>query len=160
MNKIYPVIIMLLLLVITGGAYKFIFQGHVNNNSSDSPSTDKRKVINLQASERALILEEMRRFLSSVQQITKGLADEDMKRVIGAARESGKVAQADMPAALGRKLPMEFKKLGQGTHMKFDQLAMDTEDMEDAGQTLSQLAILMENCVACHAMYRFEVVSE
>ena len=156
MNKVYPVIIALLLLVIAGGAYKFIFQGDVNN----ALSNDGRVAINLKAGERDLVLEEMRSFLSSVQQISKGLAEDDMKLVADAARKVGRAAQTEMPATLGAKLPMEFKKLGHGTNMKFDQLAMDAEDLEDASQTLSQLATLIENCVACHAMYRFEVLGE
>ena len=160
MNKIYPVIIALLLLVIAGGAYKFAFQGEVRNGLSVDLSTDGREVVNLKMGERDLVLEEMRGFLSSVQQILKGLAEDDMKRVADAARKVGRAAQAEMPATLGKKLPMEFKKLGHGTHMKFDQLAMDAEDLEDASQTLSQLATLMENCVACHAMYRFDVSGE
>ena len=54
MNKTCGGIIILLLLVISGGIYKFIFQG------STSPSTDGRSTIHLNADERDLVLAEMR----------------------------------------------------------------------------------------------------
>ncbi len=50
-----------------------------------------------------------------------------------------------------------FKKLGFDTHSKFDQLAMDAESFSDADHSLEQLATLLQNCVACHAVYRFEI---
>ena len=58
------------------------------------------------------------------------------------------------------KLPIEFKQLGFDTHTKFDQLAMDAEDLEDGNHALSQLATLMENCVGCHAAYRLNISSK
>ena len=56
------------------------------------------------------------------------------------------------------KLPMAFKQLGFDTHTKFDQLALDAEQMGDSGQTLEQLGVLMQNCVGCHAGYRIDPV--
>jgi len=106
------------------------------------------------------VLAEMRAFLESVQQVTRGIAAEDMQAVIVAAQRSGRAAQAEVPASLVGKLPMAFKRLGFDTHSKFDQLAMDGKDLEDGGHSLTQLATLMENCVACHASYRFEVEAE
>jgi hypothetical protein len=119
-------------------------------------TTDARTLIRLSASERALVLEEMRSFLNSVQQITQGLAEDDMQIVVQAARHSGKAAQSQVPDSLKKKLPMQFKKQGGDTHMKFDQLALDAGDLGDTEHTLKQLSTLMKNCVACHAVYRIE----
>jgi len=154
MTKKCIVSILLLLLIIGGGAYKFLLQGSV------SSGTDGRISIHLSAAERDLVLAEMRAFLESVQQVTRGIAAEDMQAVIVAAQRSGRAAQAEVPASLVGKLPMAFKRLGFDTHSKFDQLAMDGKDLEDGGHSLTQLATLMENCVACHASYRFEVEAE
>ena len=68
MNKKCSIVIGLLLVVIAGGIYKFIFQGSV------SDSTDGRSEIHLNSSERDIVLAEMRAFLASVQQITQGIA--------------------------------------------------------------------------------------
>ena len=151
MNKKCFAIIVLLLLVITGGIYKFIFQGSVSDN------TDGRSAIHLNSGERDLVLAEMRSFLTSVQQITKGISENDMKLVAEYARKSGKSAQAEVPGTLIGKLPLQFKKLGGDTHKKFDQLAMDAEDLEDGGHALEQLSTLMQNCVSCHAIYRIDI---
>lgn len=151
MNTKYLSIIVILLLIIAGGAYKFIFEG------STTESTDDRTEILLNDNERNMVLAEMRAFLASVQQINQGLAENNMERVAEYARKSGKAATGGMPGTLMGKLPLAFKKLGFDTHAKFDQLAMDANDLGDRDHTLQQLSTLMENCVACHATYRISM---
>lgn len=73
------------------------------------------------------------------------------------ARKSGKATQAGMPGTLAGKLPLQFKKLGGDIHQKFDQLAMDADDLGDRDHVLEQLSSLMKNCVACHATYRIDI---
>jgi len=154
MNKKCFAMIALLLLVIVGGVYKFIFQGSVTE------STDGRFLIQLSAGERDLVLEEMRAFLDSVQKITKAATENDMKMVAESARKVGKAAQAAVPGTLVGKLPIAFKKLGFDTHIKFDELALNAEDFGDSNQVLIQLSNLMQNCVACHATYRIDISSK
>jgi hypothetical protein len=151
MSKICSTIIVLLLIVIAGGVYKFIFQGAV------SGATDGRIAIHLDAGERDLVLAEMRAFLTSVQQITKGISENDMQLVAEFSRKVGKAAQGEVPGTLMGKLPMQFKRLGSSTHAGFDQLALDAEDLGDSQYALSQLSVLMQNCTACHAAYRFGI---
>jgi len=153
MSKICSVVIVLLLLVIAGGIYKFIFQG------SASEGTDGRMAIHLTSGERDLVLTEMRAFLESIQQVTKGTIADDMKLVAESARKSGKAAQGAVPGTLVGKLPVAFKKLGFDTHARFDQLALDAEEFGDSDHAMSQLSTLMENCVACHAAYRFDIAN-
>lgn len=153
MNKLSLSIIVVLLLVIILGAYKFVFQGSVANIKSD----DGRTAIVLLPSEKDLILDEMRGFLSASQQIIQAVSQDDMQNVVIAAKKVGLAAQEEVPGSLVGKLPMAFKKLGFDTHTKFDELAMDAGDMEDKEQTLKLLAELMQNCVACHAAYRLDL---
>lgn len=151
MNKKCFVIIAVLLLVIVGGAYKFIIQGSV------SSGTDGRMTIHLSTIERDLVLKEMRAFLESVQKITKGISNNDMELVAEYAKKVGRAAQQDVPGTLMGKLPISFKKLGLDTHTKFDLLALDAESLGDSSHTIRQVSELLENCVACHASHRFEV---
>jgi hypothetical protein len=154
MDKKCSGIIVLLLLVIAGGIYKFIFQGSI----SERP--DGRVVIHLNTGERDLVLTEMRLFLESVQKITAGISENDMQLVAEYARKAGMAAQGGVPGTLVGKLPIGFKKLGPDTHKKFDQLALDAEEFGDGDHALSQLSDLMQNCVSCHAAYRFSISSE
>ena len=154
MNKKCFGTIALLLVIIAGGVYKFIFQGSVTESS------DGRIAIQLNANERDLVLEEMRAFLESVQQITKAVTENDMKIVSENARKVGKAAQAAVPGTLIGKLPIDFKTLGFDTHSKFDQLALNAEDFGDSSQVLIQLSELMQNCVGCHAAYRIDISSK
>lgn len=150
--KKFSLILNILLLVIIGfGAYKFIFQVSIKI------SYDGRTAIVLNLAEKDLILAEMRTFLASTQQIVSAVSQDDLSLAITAAKKSGRAAQAEVPAALVGKLPMAFKKLGFDTHTKFDELAMDANDMEDKEQTLKLLGELMQNCVACHSAYRLDL---
>lgn len=154
MSKTCSGIIILLLLVITGGIYTFIFQGNT------SPNPDGRSSILLNADERDLVLTEMRVFLSSVQKINQGIAENDMQLVSDYARQVGKAALGQVPGTLIGKLPLEFKTLGFDTHTKFEQLAMDADDLSDSSHTLIQLSSLMQNCVICHESYRIVIETE
>jgi len=153
MSKKCPVIIVFLLLIIAGGIYKFIFQGSV------SESTDGRIAIHINGGERDLVLGEMRMFLESVQKITIGVNEGDMKLVAESARTVGKAAQAAVPGTLMGKLPVEFKALGFDTHSKFDELALHAEQLGDPEYSLRQLSALMNNCIACHSAYKIEMTS-
>lgn len=133
----------------------FTVQAGQPANYQDSANTaDKRIAIHLNAAERNHLLTEMRGFLESAQQIIEGISEQDLSTVAGNARKSGMKAGAGMPAGMGKKLPAEFKQLGPDTHRRFDQLALDVDDLGDEQHTLKQLSELMKNCVACHRAYR------
>jgi len=131
--------------------YKFILSG------SAEKTDDGRIAIQLTSAERDLVLSEMRTFLDSVQQITQGVANNDLNAAAKAAHIVGRAAQQSVPGTLVGKLPLEFKKMGFDTHSQFSQLALDAEQLGDGGQTLDQLSTLLQNCVACHAIYKFEI---
>lgn len=153
MCKVCWLSLLAVVMVVATMTYKFIFQGAVEQ------SADGSLAIQLDANERQLVLSEMRAFLESVQQITHGISENDMKLVAASARNVGLASQQAVPGSLIGKLPLPFKKWGRDTHAKFDEMALDAEQFEDSGHSLSQLDKLMQNCVACHAAYRFETVN-
>jgi len=144
----------ILAVLLLGTVYKFMIEG------STRTSTDNRLAIQLTAGEKDLVLAEMRAFLASVQQITHGVSSKDMPLIATSARTVGLAAQQGVPGSLMGKLPLSFKQLGRNTHEQFDLLALDAEQLEDAEHSLSQLGALMQNCVACHAAYRLEAVTD
>ena len=144
-------IVIILSLVTVGMAYKFIIQGEV----IEEP--DSRTTILLTQKERDLVLFEMRVFLQSVQQITSGISADDMDLVASSARKSGRNAQIAVPGTLIGKLPIAFKKLGFDTHAKFDELALDAEQLGDGEHTVTQLGTLLENSVSCHSAFKFNI---
>jgi len=154
MCKLCWTLLVVFVLIFSGIAYKFIVQGSVKDSS------DGRLAIQLEASERDLVLSEMRAFLESTQGIIDGVSKDDMKMIAQYANKVGAGSQQGVPASLIRKLPLSFKTLGFDTHSKFDEIALDAEQFGDREHTLSQLSTLMQNCLACHAAYRFEVISD
>ncbi len=154
MCKICWILVLLLTLVTGGMTYMFIIQGSVEQG------TDGRSAIQLTPGEKDMVLGEMRAFLQVVQSITVGLSSENMATVVKNARSVGMAAQQAVPGALIGKLPLAFKKLGFDTHSKFDTLALNAEQFGDPADTLKELSVLMENCVACHAAYRLDAVPQ
>ena len=150
MCKLYRIISLLLFLALAAMVYTFIIKGET------VVASDGRSAIILAESERNLVLTEMRAFLEAVQGIVTAANKNDMEAVAKYAKAVGFAAQQDVPVSLMKKLPLEFKKLGMETHKAFDQLAMDANDLSDKKHTLEQLGTLMQNCVACHAVYRID----
>ena len=150
MCKLGWMLSLILSLALAAMSYTFLVKGETLNAS------DGRVAIVLAEGERDLVLSEMREFLSAVQGIVSAANKGDSATVVQRAKAVGFAAQKGVPVSLMKKLPLQFKKLGMGTHKAFDQLALDASDLGDKAQTLDQLAELMQNCVACHAAYRID----
>jgi hypothetical protein len=119
------------------------------------PSDDGRQAVMLTKDERNALLLEMRNWLQNSQGILAAASEKDFDTVIKSARASGMAAEADTPGSLFRKLPVEMKALGFGTRKKFDEIAADAEAFKDSNRTVAKLSDAMNNCLACHATYRF-----
>ena len=121
-----------------------------------APVHDSRAILELSPAERAMILDEMRLFLSGVQEMTGALGRQDMPAVAGAARGLGQKMVHEVPPALRAKLPLELRQLGFSVHRDFDQIALDAESMKDVSYSLNQLSATLQKCVACHAAYQIQ----
>ncbi len=152
-NQVYPAIILMLLLIIAGMAFKFIVAG------STERAEDGRVTVLLEPAERDLMLKEMRGFVEGLQKISESLSKEDMKGVAKAARAMGTSRAHDVPLGMMGKLPLEFKKLAFSTHGGFDTIAMDAETIALPKHTLSQLSEVLRNCAACHSSYQVKATT-
>jgi len=116
-----------------------------------------RAALNLTPPEKAYVLDQMRRFVESIQSITAGFANGDRDQAMEAAAARGlKRNQNDsaFPPTLGAKLPQEWRQFGAAMRKGFDSLADGIAKDEDTNQSLGRLSELMKNCVSCHASYR------
>jgi len=137
-GRVYPAIIVGLLVVIAAMAYKFVIVGNTE------PAADGRRAIVVEPGERALILAEMRDFVAGVRKISEALLRDDMAGVASAARGMGHAKSQDVPASLIGKLPREFKTLAYSVHADFDLLAMDAEGLGMTKHTLAQLSAVLQ----------------
>jgi len=132
--------------------FKFIVLG------STGKADDGRTAVLLEPAERQAILGEMRVLLETTQVIVEALANNDLPAVDAAARSVGSEAITTMDFTLRAKLPLDFKKLGFGTHYAFDDIA----DLAKAGRPIKEvqqkLAETMNNCIACHASYQLPIL--
>ncbi|MDX8396960.1 MAG: hypothetical protein R8K49_01440 [Mariprofundaceae bacterium] len=146
--KLLWLMIAFLVLALLGIGVKFIVLGQT------SASDDGRTQVLLDGHERQLVLSEMRQLLAATQQVTEGLANQNLAQVATAASEVGMQATSTMDVRLKAKLPLDFKKLGFATHQGFDDIASLANSKADARKIQLKLAETMNLCLACHASYQ------
>ena len=146
--KLSWALVAVLLVIVALFGYKFTV-------GSVQPSDDGRLAVMLSKDERNALLLEMRVWLQSSQGILAAASENDFDAVIQSAKASGMSAEAETPGSLFRKLPVEMKALGFDTRKKFDDIAADAEKSKDSNQIVKKLSVAMNNCIACHATYRF-----
>lgn len=149
--RIYQILTILLTLILAALLYKF-FTG-----STTTPSDDGRASFEVTAAEAVHIQSDMRRFLSAIQQINQGLAEDNMERVSEVATAVGSGNHHSAPITLIAKLPMEFRQLGFSTHSGFSTIATHAEAGEKAA-VIEQLSSTIKNCVVCHESFAITVV--
>ncbi len=142
------IVIGLLVTVLAAGAFKVIVLGNT------AKADDGRTAVILEPAERQAVLGEMRILLETTQSIVEALANEDMAAVEAAARPIGSAAIATVDFSLRAKLPLEFKKLGFGTHYAFDDIADMAKEGAPAKAIQIKLSDTMNNCIACHASFQ------
>ena len=120
-------------------------------------SPDGRTEIVVTSAERDLILDEMRSLLEAVQAVIVANNAGDLNTVAVASRLVGRENMDPRSAEFAARLPMDFRKLGMDTHMRFDKLALDADQFESTEHVYQQLGEITANCVACHRAYRLTV---
>ncbi|MCC6472911.1 MAG: hypothetical protein IT514_04120 [Burkholderiales bacterium] len=152
-DKIYLAIVAVLVLVILALANRFILSAPVVEVG------DGRRGITLEHGEHALVLREMRSFLSGLQQLVDALANDDMHEAAKAGRSLARAAESPIPGVLSSKLPVEYKLFTRSIQHLLDRMAVETEWAKLPKRTLSQVAEVIQTCVACHEKYRVVVAS-
>lgn len=147
-TKPHWIAIGLLSALLVAGAVKVVVLG-----STGEKTEDGRMAVLLEPAERQAVLGEMRLLLEISQTIVEALASDDLAAVEAAARPIGSAAIATVDFSLRAKLPLEFKKLGFGTHYAFDDIADMAKQGQSARAIQLKLAETMNNCLACHTAY-------
>jgi len=153
MNK-SSITIVVLLLIIAAGAFKFIIQGNVVEG------VDERVAIGLERGERNFILGEMRGLLGNMQRLIAALSNDDMATFTQLAKELKEESGGEKQQALIRKMPIAFKQMSYKIHTDFGQLYDDAVAKNDKSHSLKQVSDLMLNCVACHSTFSLKEKSE
>ncbi len=152
-NKIMSININNMPQILLGGFLSFFLMVQV----TASQAADDREVIWVSASEKAQLLSEMRAFLKASQQILEANLAGNMEAVAEAARLEGVKLFNETPEAITEKLPITFSMIGPRAYMGFERIVDEAEGAGDMQEIFSQLAQLQKNCIACHALFRFDV---
>ncbi|VAW84075.1 hypothetical protein MNBD_GAMMA18-2441 [hydrothermal vent metagenome] len=141
--QILTIILSLILLALVG---KFFL------GSSTSQAQDGREIITLTLDEAAHIGGEMRHFLTAIQQISQGIAENNMGRAAEAATAVSMGKKHHAPITLMAKLPPEFRKLGFSLRSQFGEMAT-TAQAGEREELLKQLSETLQRCNACHERF-------
>lgn len=141
----------ILLWVITVAVFAWFF---IRGNTV--AGSDSRTAVVLGASERELVLREMRGMLSAVHGVLEGINRGDLKQVAQSSRAAGMGTAADINPALMAKLPLPFKQLGMSVHHEMDDLASAAESGKPAAELQQMLTGSLAKCVACHAAWQIK----
>ena len=147
MNKKCSIVIVLLLLIITGGVLKFLVLG------STIKGEDHRTVILLDAGERNHILGQMRGLLGHMQQLITAISEDDIDKVIKISTTLVEDSSGKTPARIIAKMPLAFKQISLKIHSDFKQLQTESKEKRDSKLALKQVSKIMQNCLACHATH-------
>jgi len=147
MSKKCGAIIIILLLVIMGGAYKFIVKG------STLEGTDGRVVILLDAQERNYILKEMRGLLGHMQQLITAISNDNIDEVIKISTTLVEDSGGKTPTRIIAKMPLSFKMISKNIHNDFKILQENAIKNRDTKEALAQVSQIMTNCLACHSSH-------
>ena len=118
-------------------------------------STDKRISLGLSESEKVVFLREMRQMLTSIQGIIFGIGENNVQKIIQAARYSGNRMSRATPKSVKLKLPKSFQEIGGPTHMMFEELVIRAEADDMESLTLFT-AEIMQQCITCHEMFKVD----
>ncbi|MBI5625741.1 MAG: hypothetical protein HY935_00825 [Nitrosomonadales bacterium] len=151
-NKLAQIALLLWIATVAVFAWFFI-------RGNTTAGTDGRTAVVLQASERDLILSEMRGLLASTQGILEGANQGDMQRIAKAASSAGMAAAADVNPALMAKLPIEFKQLGLSVHSDMDEIAKAAESGKPVPELLKMASNTLTKCVGCHAAWQLKAAN-
>ena len=151
MKKLPTVLAIVFFLTTLFLIYFFVFRGTVIETE------DERVVIQLSENNAGFALAEMRTFLESIQLINEGILNKDASLIYKGGRQSGAKVVEETPKDMMRSLPIGFKKLGLGTHAKFDVIADSIRANNDFDYAHKELNTLLNMCVTCHRTYKIEV---
>jgi cytochrome c556 len=122
--------------------------------SSREQQDDKRTAIALPASQREVVLKDMRVLLSAMQTIMDGASKMDVAKVRSAAQAAGTAAMVSYDSVIQAQLPEAFRRQSAETRASFDGLAEAVRGFTARDTTLAYLSRISGQCVACHAQYR------
>lgn len=141
--QILTIVLSLILLALVG---KFFL------GSTTTQAQDGREMITLTGDEAAHIGGEMRHFLTAIQQISQGIAENNMEMAAEAATAVSTEKTDHAPITLMAKLPPEFRKLGFSLRSQFVEMAT-TAQAGEREELLKLLSETLQRCNACHERF-------
>jgi hypothetical protein len=120
---------------------------------------DGRQTVQLPDMMREHMLSNMRDHLLALEEITRYLANQQYDEAAEVAENRLGMSSMDLHGAshLGKFMPKEMGAIGTNMHRAASRFALAAQDAEIEGglhKAFSALSEVMQQCVACHAVYK------
>ena len=117
---------------------------------------DTRQPIQLSASDKQWVLNDMRGHLTALTTINVALGNNEAEIAQKAAVTHGmaELSEPGRPENFRSKTNPTWVSLAISLHKDFDSVAQGIAEREDAKQIHARIGKLMQNCVACHAAFK------
>jgi hypothetical protein len=120
---------------------------------------DGRQIVQLPDMMREHMLRNMRNHLLALEEITRYLANQQYDEAAEVAENRLGMSSMDLHGAshLGKFMPKEMGAIGTNMHRAASRFALAAQDAEIEGglnKAFSALSEVMQQCVACHAVYK------
>jgi len=120
---------------------------------------DGRQIVQLPDMMREHMLRNMRDHLLALEEITRYLANQQYDEAAEVAENRLGMSSMDLHGAshLGKFMPKEMGAIGTNMHRAASRFALAAQDAEIEGglnKAFSALSEVMQQCVACHAVYK------
>jgi len=132
-------------------AYILLFTGTEVIKTNDS-----RVTVKYAPDLRDLVMSEMRDYLEVINEVHRGMAENNPEMIVKAASRQGKASIAETPARLLKLSPLACKQMGFAGHDLFQAIADSARTNYNPATTTRQLAALTNNCITCHRVYKVD----
>ncbi len=122
---------------------------------------DDRTPVMLRPKERTRVLNDMRQYLTGLQEMFAALEHDEIGKVAETAKKLGAINIYDPKLMFPSRSDVRFRELSNQVHVDFESLAEDMDklkDRQDAAEStrdiMGRLSRTMRKCVACHESFR------
>ena len=129
--------------------------------ASRAASSDTRQLVQLPNAMRVHALANMRDHLRTLEEINAALAAGAFEKAASVAEQRIGLSSLDAHGAahLAPYMPKPMQDMGSAMHRAASRFAVETQNASvsnDVRPSLDALSRVMQQCIACHAAYRFQ----
>jgi hypothetical protein len=157
-----PLVLWVAVAAVAAGAYSLLVSAQMHQHDAatmSAPAGDTRQLVNFPEPMRLHTITSMRDHLLSLQEIDVALSKNDFDKASRIAEQRLGMSSLELHGAahIAPYMPQGMQEIGTAMHHAASQFAVEAQNASvnnDVRPALAALGAVMQQCVACHAVYR------